>query len=293
MPVLFVGYQSARLGSSAGNGPWPCLQVAGPQSRARHPRVPAPTRRDQRPDGRRGRLCMSAGATEVQLGWPPFPDAADLFVRTGAGGGAGVCDNCVDAGKRWVVVTGFVTQRVVRLEVHLEDGSVHNVPVETWPNDAGVGAFVFFPPSAQLIGDVLAYDADGRLLARASLCGPADGRAGCDVAPTQQIVPGANTSGGGTPTEPPHGLLVTYPNDWMPASQILTPTLTDPREIFAVGTYPLRPGGTNCAQYPVNAIEDLGPSDALIWLAERQHVSASVPNRPTDFEAWMSNGLGG
>jgi hypothetical protein len=40
----------------------------------------------------------------------------------------------------------------------------------------------------------------------------------------------------------------------------------------------------------VNAIEDLGPTDALIWLAERQQTSGNDPiTRPSDFEAWMNN----
>jgi hypothetical protein len=280
----FVGYQSTQtFGASAGHGPWPCLQVAGPAIPGATPESPGPYPPGiNATTGGVGGYCMPPASTYVQMGWPPFPDAADLFVRTGAGGGAGVCDNCADSGKRWVVVTGFVTNRVVRLEVQLEDGSVHDVPVETWPNDEGVGAFIFFPPSAHLVGDILAYDTDGRLLARVPLCGPADSRNDCDVAPTEQIAPVAS------PTEVPHGLFVSYPDDWMPASEILTPALTDPREIFAVGTYPLRPGGSTCAQYPVNAIEDLGPADALIWLAERQKTSTSVPNRPADFEAWMS-----
>lgn len=90
-------------------------------------------------------------------------------------------------------------------------------------------------------------------------------------------------------TEPRRaGTVVFYPSGWTPASEILTPNLTDPREFFALGTYPLKPGGSNCAQYPENAIEDLGPTDALIWLAERQQVSRDTPPRPADLQAWMS-----
>jgi hypothetical protein len=204
-------------------------------------------------------------------------------MRTTAGGAGGVCDNCAPSEKRWVAVDGFVSARVVRLEVHLQDGAVREVPVETWPNDDGVGAFIFFPPSAHLVGDVLAYDIDGGLLARAPLCGLAEGSAGCDVGPTEQIAPA-----GVTMSNDSKGFSVTYPTDWSPASEIITPTLSDPREMFALGTYPLRPGGPNCAQYPVNALEDLGPTDALIWLAERQQVSGSALARPADFETWMT-----
>lgn len=84
------------------------------------------------------------------------------------------------------------------------------------------------------------------------------------------------------------GFDVGYPPGWTPASQSLTPNLADPHELFALGTYPLRWGGSNCAQFPKQAIEDLGPADALIWLAEREQVSAEPPIRPSDLEPWMS-----
>jgi hypothetical protein len=277
----FVGYEST---DGPGASPTPCIEVAGPA-------IPGATQESPGPyppgidatTGGVGGYCVMPSSIESQMGWPPFPDGTDVFMRTTAGGAGGVCDNCQSGEKRWVVVTGFVTGRVARLEVRLEDGSVRDVPVRSWPNDNDVRAFIFFPPSAYLVGDVLAYDSDGRLLARASLCGPDDGKGGCDVAPTEQIAHAA-----GTTTDAPNGFSVTYPSDWTPASEILTPALTDPREIFALGTYPLRPGGPNCAQFPVNAIEDLGPTDALVWLAERQQSSGNAPVRPADFEAWMS-----
>jgi hypothetical protein len=281
----FVGYQSSEaltVGSTVDEGPWQCLQVAGPAIPGATPEGPGPHPPGaDAATGGVGGYCTLPSSLESEIGWPPFPDATDLFMRTTAGGRGGVCDNCV--GKRWVVVTGFVTSRVAGLEVRLEDGSVRDVPVETWPNDLGLGAFIFFPPTAYLVGDVLAYDGDGRLLARAPLCGPDGGTGGCDVASTEQIAPGPATG-----TEAPHGFTATYPSDWTPASEILTPALTDPREIFALGTYPLRPGGPSCAQYPVNAIEDLGPTDALIWLAERQQMSGNAPARPSDFRTWSA-----
>lgn len=58
----------------------------------------------------------------------------------------------------------------------------------------------------------------------------------------------------------------------------LTPQLSDPHEILAVGSYPLRPGvGPHCVQYPVNAIEDLAPNDTLVWLngGQRQRVGVA------------------
>lgn len=88
-------------------------------------------------------------------------------------------------------------------------------------------------------------------------------------------------------TDTEHGFTVSYPEGWTPATEILTPALTDPREILALATYPLRPDGVNCAQLPVNAIEDLRPTDALVWLAEREQGATEV-TRPPDFETWAS-----
>jgi hypothetical protein len=84
-----------------------------------------------------------------------------------------------------------------------------------------------------------------------------------------------------------YGVLVTYPLGWALASESLTPTLTDPLEVFALGTFPLRPGASGCAQFPTNAIEDLGPTDALIWLADRPLVHPDTVQRPADMAAWL------
>ncbi len=76
------------------------------------------------------------------------------------------------------------------------------------------------------------------------------------------------------------GFSVSYPATWNRATTTLTPQLSDPHEIFAVGSYPLHPGArAHCVQYPVNAIEDLRPADALVWLAERQAGGSFRPRR--------------
>jgi hypothetical protein len=73
---------------------------------------------------------------------------------------------------------------------------------------------------------------------------------------------------------------VSYPSAWFRASTTLTPELSDPREILAVASYPLRPGAPpDCAQYPVKAIQDLGPTDALLWVGERRAEGSFRPRR--------------
>lgn len=62
---------------------------------------------------------------------------------------------------------------------------------------------------------------------------------------------------------------IRYPKSWTWARDTLTPHLSNPREIFSVGTYPLRPAGSGCAQFPVNAIADLGQGDVLVSVQER------------------------
>jgi hypothetical protein len=85
-------------------------------------------------------------------------------------------------------------------------------------------------------------------------------------------------------TSPGGDLRISYPPDWKIAGANLTPHLTDPREVVALGTFPLQPADHNCAHIPVNALEQMGPTDGFIWITERAGTSAPTPNfgpRPT------------
>lgn len=75
-------------------------------------------------------------------------------------------------------------------------------------------------------------------------------------------------------------LEVRYPRRWTWARTTLTPHLSNPAEIFSVGTYPLRAKGPNCAQFPVNAISDLGPGDVLVSVQERSSAKAIDTSKP-------------
>jgi hypothetical protein len=83
-----------------------------------------------------------------------------------------------------------------------------------------------------------------------------------------------------------HGVTVGLPPGWAPAPAPLTRT-TDPREVLAVGTFPLRYRRTECNHLPTSALEDLGPRDALVLLLERGLDPASswsdFPPRPERF----------
>jgi hypothetical protein len=90
-----------------------------------------------------------------------------------------------------------------------------------------------------------------------------------------------------------HGVTVELPKGWQTATANLTPNLGDPRQVIAVGTYPLRYRPHDCAQVPVSALEDLGSRDAFIELEERGVDPGSswseFPARPPHF----GRGLGG
>ena len=91
-----------------------------------------------------------------------------------------------------------------------------------------------------------------------------------------------------------HRFSVRYPKDWYRAAKRLTPNLEDPREILSLGTYPLRAGGDRCAQFPVNALEDLGPEDAFISIQERQDPTTERSGpRPRRFRILRDDGSEG
>jgi hypothetical protein len=87
----------------------------------------------------------------------------------------------------------------------------------------------------------------------------------------------------GVTTYAAHGLTVELPAGWRHADASLTPQLVDPREVLAVGTYPLRYRATRCAHLPGSALEDLGSSDAFVTLQERGAGASGLPPRPARF----------
>jgi hypothetical protein len=80
------------------------------------------------------------------------------------------------------------------------------------------------------------------------------------------------------------GVSVELPTGWQAAPSPLTPHLDDPREVLAVGTYPLRYRELDCAHMPTSALVDLGPTDALVTVQERgTGVAGGFPLRPARF----------
>lgn len=64
-------------------------------------------------------------------------------------------------------------------------------------------------------------------------------------------------------------MVVAYPREWHLAEETLTLNLSDPREMFSLGSFPLRPGQPNCAQVPTQALHDMGATDVFLTVQER------------------------
>jgi hypothetical protein len=90
----------------------------------------------------------------------------------------------------------------------------------------------------------------------------------------QRVTTGPPTPG----TEATPVTTVDLPDGWQQAQEVLTPDLTDPREVLAVGTYALRPNGPeHCSHVPGAALDDLGPDDAFVWVARPSQQGEAPP----------------
>jgi hypothetical protein len=80
-------------------------------------------------------------------------------------------------------------------------------------------------------------------------------------------------------------MVLTYPAGWHLADGNLTPNLADPREVFSLGSFPLRVGGPHCAQVPSQALHDLETTDVFLTLQERgaDAIASGFDPRPHKF----------
>jgi hypothetical protein len=116
--------------------------------------------------------------------------------------------------------------------------------------------------------------------------------AGCGDEPAEERAAVA-TPAAHRVVEGERGLEVELPDGWQRAGATLTPRLTDPVEVLAVGTFPLREGGDNCSHMAERALTEIGARDAFVTLLERGYDRGSTwpdfPPRPQRF----GPGLGG
>jgi hypothetical protein len=91
------------------------------------------------------------------------------------------------------------------------------------------------------------------------------------------------------------GFTVTYPADWLVSDVAINPGVCSPFEVLAVASYALRPGGDAVTDGMGigNAIDDLGPNDILVWVADAGSACGDTrtsgdgdgfPDRPAAFE---------
>lgn len=156
----------------------PCLEVAGPANPNATP--PSPGEHASSNDaasGGVGGFCAFLPRSLMPLA---FPSQADVMMRAWAPDPAGW-----EQGRP--IYTGFVSPRVASLSVHLHNGTSAGLRVLRWVNPWNAGAFILFPP-ADARGAIVAYDEDGRSLARAPLC-PPEGDVSCDISPVRQLAP--------------------------------------------------------------------------------------------------------
>jgi hypothetical protein len=80
-------------------------------------------------------------------------------------------------------------------------------------------------------------------------------------------------------------MVLTYPGHWYLAEESLTPNLASPREVFSLGSFPLTPGGPNCAQIPSQALHDMAATDVFVTVQERGRdaIPSGFDPRPDNF----------
>ena len=88
---------------------------------------------------------------------------------------------------------------------------------------------------------------------------------------------------------PESAMVVTLPSEWHLADVSLTPNLGSPVEVLSVGSFPLNPGGPNCAQIPSQALHDMEPTDVFVTVQETGPGAGSEP-RPDTFGPTSGSG---
>jgi hypothetical protein len=76
------------------------------------------------------------------------------------------------------------------------------------------------------------------------------------------------------------GLTISFPSSWALAAGNLTPTLLNPKELVALGTYSLNTNSSSnlCPQFPTAAMDAMGSGDAFISILG----AGASPNLQTD-----------
>ncbi len=99
---------------------------------------------------------------------------------------------------------------------------------------------------------------------------------GEDTDPAGPVAP----EGGQPEPDVQDGISLSLPDDWQVAGQLVPSGSGLLQQRFAIATYELRSGGGVCGDWPVQAVRDLGPTDALIWVSVATLPTVNAPARP-------------
>jgi hypothetical protein len=89
---------------------------------------------------------------------------------------------------------------------------------------------------------------------------------------------------------PGPGTRVQIPSEGWHVSDASLSSSSNP-ELFALGTFDMRPGGDTCPHFPEFAYEDMGPTDAFVVVQEGPPDAQGVPPRPVAFDESMGGPL--
>ena len=92
--------------------------------------------------------------------------------------------------------------------------------------------------------------------------------------------PPAHERGWTTATDVARGLTLSLPPGWQRSAESLTPSLTEPRERFSAGTFPLRYRRGGCNHVPDGALRAMGPRDGFVTILERGHGAGGTEFEP-------------
>jgi hypothetical protein len=158
---------------------------------------------------------------------------------------------------------GAIHATVVEVILTLSDGSIVKPPIRGG-GDIPSNFYAYCWAGALNYASITAVDANGDTLAESTLTAPSS-----TTTTTGEELPAAATV-----------WSISYPPTWHRADSELMPNLA--MNSLTLATFPLRAGGSKCAQMPENALRDLSPGDALVSIFLNARPGTGAPLWPED-----------
>ncbi len=184
------------------------------------------------------------------------------------------------------VVAGFDIEGDVAEPVTVEGvtgvldagGVLHTAGGEAWQTDA-----VSWTATVQAGPELWAAIGGGSSLLDVRLIG--EYRPGEEDVPpvAATAVPGDALTGFSLVADPEDRFRLAVPTGWGMASESLSPLGGAGGQLFAVGTFEMRPSLEDCVHIPAQAVEDMGPEDAFVWVEEGGSAGPAGADQPSSF----------